>query len=400
MPRRTPISSLPLPGGMAGHEQSEMNCGQIVADMDSTLESLGAAEQKPRLDPVGRAQAVQQVDPRLVSVVIQGPLYRQLAPGCGIVACIASIHRHLPGAEVIVSTWHDEDIAGLDVDRVVLSDDPGSMRDYSGNVLNTNRQLVSTLAGIEASTRPYVMKFRSDHCLTSSTLASIGNYDRTPDHGRLFSAPITVTNLFIRNPARCPMLWHMSDLCQFGRREDMLVFWKHPIFKHEELFNPVPKWSPFGNYLGYSAMKMNPEQSYMIGVLRRHGLDVHLSHPCEITAAALDLWESVLCSDFRVLEWKAAGVNYPERFMNTGFSLRTIYSVKDIAAVAMLSPAGRRGRRLRVWVNQYLLGCLTPTWWISFASLVLFALSPTLAKRARGIWRRVRRIQHPSPEKA
>lgn len=343
---------------------------------------------------------MQRVDPRYISVVIQGPLYRQLAPRRGIEACIASIRRHLPGAEVIVSTWPDEDIGGLDADRVVLSEDPGSMRDCSGNVLNTNRQLVSSLAGIEAATRPYVMKFRSDHCLTSSTFASIGNYDRAPAHGRLFSAPITVTNLFIRDPARFPMLWHLSDLCQFGKREDMLVLWGQPLFTREELFNPAPNWNPFGNYLGYSAIRMNTEQSYMIGVLRRHGLDVRLSQPCQISSAALDLWESVLCSDFRVLEWRSAGVDFPERFMNTGPSLKTVYSVRDIAAVATLDSAGRRRRRVRVWANQYLLNCFRPTWWVSFASLVLFALSPTLAKRVRAIRRRGRRIQHPSPEKA
>ncbi|MBN0764807.1 WavE lipopolysaccharide synthesis, partial [Pseudomonas aeruginosa] len=49
-----------------------------------------------------------QVPSELISVVIQGPLHRSLAPTRGIDACVASVRKHLPHAEIIVSTWADE----------------------------------------------------------------------------------------------------------------------------------------------------------------------------------------------------------------------------------------------------------------------------------------------------
>ena len=343
---------------------------------------------------------MQRIDPCLISVVIQGPLYRELAPARGIEACIASIRRHLPGAEVIVSTWQNEDISQLDAEMIIQSVDPGLMRDCTDNPLNTNRQLVSTMAGIERSTRPYVMKFRSDHCLTSRALASIGEYEATPAHGRLFSAPITITNLFIRNPALNPMNFHVSDLVQFGKREDMLVFWNHSIFSYSDLFNAKPNLNPFGNFIGFSCLKMTPEQTFMIEVLRKRGHDVGLAHPCEMRTSDLELWESVLDSDFRTLEWKESGVDFPERFKNYGVSLKSIFSVGDIKAAASLTPKGRRIRRTKVWINQYIFNCFRAYWWISLASIILFSISPKFAKRVKRSWRKVMKIQHPSPEKA
>ena len=340
------------------------------------------------------------IDPRLISVVIQGPVYRTLTPSRGIESCIASIHRHLPGAEVIVSTWPTEDISGLEAERIIQPEDPGLMRDCSGNILNTNRQLVSTLAGINASTRPYVLKFRSDHNLTSAALARVGTYAESPPHGQLFNQPITITNLFIRDPARFPMLYHISDLVGFGTREDMLRFWEQDLFHYNELFNPKPNTNPLGNFMGFSAIKLNPEQALMIGLLRKHGLAIDLDHPCQIRSPDLDLWAAVLHADFRTLDWRASGVDFPERFVKSGISLKTIIAVDDIPRIAALGPTGRRSRRLRVWVNQYLLNCLRPTWWASFASILLFSLSPSLARRVRGIWRKLRGIQHPSPEKS
>ncbi|MCF5429748.1 WavE lipopolysaccharide synthesis family protein, partial [Pseudomonas syringae] len=53
------------------------------------------------------------VDSRKISVVIQGPLYRNLSSKRNIFACIASIRTHLPDAEIIVSTWRHEDTSGV-----------------------------------------------------------------------------------------------------------------------------------------------------------------------------------------------------------------------------------------------------------------------------------------------
>ncbi|EGH46995.1 WavE lipopolysaccharide synthesis, partial [Pseudomonas syringae pv. pisi str. 1704B] len=117
------------------------------------------------------------VDPRKISVVIQGPLYRNLSSKRNIFACIASIRTYLPQAEIIVSTWRHEDTSDVKADQIVMSDDPGAFVDDAGNQININRMLLSTLCGIQSASRPYVMKMRADHNLTSAALAVIGQSD-------------------------------------------------------------------------------------------------------------------------------------------------------------------------------------------------------------------------------
>lgn len=336
--------------------------------------------------------------PELCSVVIQGPLYRALSQHRGIEACIASIRKHLPGAEIVVSTWPDEDCEGLDADVIVTSQDPGHMRDCSGSILNTNRQLVSTLAGIRASTRPYVMKFRSDHNLTSPELASIADVDQGDKC--LFTSRVTITNLFLRDPAKYPMLFHLSDLVMFGRREDMLAFWEQDQYPYEVLFNKKPYLNPFGNYLGYSAIRMIPEQAYTIGWLRKYGIQIDLDHPCQISSANLQLWEKLLHSNFTVLDWKICGVDFPERFSNPAYSTGTVYRANSIERFANLSRVGHVLRRANIWANQYLLNGFRAQWWTSLASIVLYSISPALALKVKAKWKAFNGTTHPNPEKS
>lgn len=342
---------------------------------------------------------MQKIAPEHISVVIQGPLYRQLEVDRGIEACIASIRQHLPGAQVVVSTWVGEDISGLDADIIIQSDDPGYMRDCSGNILNTNRQLVSTREGLKAATRPYAMKFRADHNLLSADLAQIGEYQSKPAHGHLFDKPVTITTLYVRNPLCYPMIYHASDLVSFGQRSDMLKIWDKELFAYEELFNAKPNLNPMGNFIGYSAIRHNPEQAFIVSLLHRQGIKAELEHPCQVNAADLALWDDVLSSDFNVINWDEAGVDFPKRFLSTRISMSTVYTANEIRALAALTPGGRRRRWVRVWLNQYVLNCLRPAWWVSSISIMLFALSPNLAKSARNCWRWTQNTKHPNPEK-
>jgi len=338
------------------------------------------------------------ISSNLISVVIQGPLYRRHGPDRGIDACIASVRRHLPDAEIITSTWAREDVDGLDTDQLVISADPGFFMDCSDNMLNTNRQLVSTLAGIKAATRPYVMKLRADLNLTTPALASIGRFqtDSTTGRQRFFKAPITLTTLFIRDPARFPMLYHLSDLAQFGRREDMLTFWDQPMFTEDMVCLSQPRRNPFGSYQGFSRIRMNPEQALMIGMLRKCGLPIHLDHSCQIRTADLDLWEDILSHDFHVLDYEAAGIDFPERLKHGLISPKVIFTAKTIRKIATHTPMQRRLRRMRVWLNQYVLCYGQMAWWISTMSSILFSISPSFAKHVRHIWRKARGSQRPS----
>lgn len=343
---------------------------------------------------------LQAVDSSQISVVIQGPLYRQLGPSRGIVACIESSRAHLPHAEIVVATWEDEDHDGIDADAVVSPADPGVLHDFNGNRHNTNRQAVSTLAGIRSATRPYILKMRSDHILCGSSMAVIGSYDPSvPEPERLLRTPITVTTLFIRNPVKVPLLFHLSDLVQFGARDDMLYFWDQELKLQDEVFNNAPYKNPIGNFVGFSAMRMTPEQCLMLGFMRKKGIDISLRHPGEISPQLVRLSEKLLSENFTVLNWEECEIDFPERFRKTGYSLKTVYQASELAEAAALSQKASYGRYRRVWLNKYVLNYGRLAWWIALASIILNLLSPEIAQKARMVMRKLRGLEHPNSDR-
>jgi hypothetical protein len=337
------------------------------------------------------------VDSANISVVIQGPLHRNLTPGRSIFSCIASIRKHLPNAEIVVSTWDHQDLSQITADQIIVSDDSGCFLDDSGNQINTNRMLSSTLAGIKAATRPYVMKLRADHNLTSAALAVIGVPEPIDSsEPRLFDTPITLTTLYIRDPGQVPMLFHVSDLVQFGTREAMMTLWDQPLLERRDVLRDRPLRNPLGNFCGYTSLRNVSEQSLMLGCMRQQGMEVSLIHPCQVSLSNLKLWDAILTCNFRVLDFREAGVDFPERFLTNVPPLRTLYSAAQIEHLYRL----RQGqthyafRMARIWLNQYVFSCLRPAWWVSLASMALFSISPTFAKTARSRWRKYWKVTH------
>lgn len=341
-----------------------------------------------------------KVDSREISVVIQGPLHRALAPARGIDSCILAVRTHLPQAEIIVSTWACEELSEIDADLVVTSQDPGSLLDFNGNRHNTNRQIVSTLTGIRASSRKYILKLRSDLILNGSQITVLGSYDAAVlPADRLLQRPITVTTLFIRNPAKVPLLFHLSDLVQFGAREDMLDFWDQSLRFQHEVFATEPYKNPIGNFVGYSAMRMTPEQCLMLGFMSKKGYDIMLKTPGEISPELVRLSEKLLAENFDVLDWETCEIDFPERFRKTGYSLKTVYTASELKAAGELDPYGRKARYRKIWLNKYVFNYGRLAWWIALASILLTAVSPDIAKTARAFMRKIRGLEHPNNDR-
>lgn len=90
-----------------------------------------------------------------ISIVVQGPVQPTITENA-----LRSIREHLPGGEIILSTWEGTDCSGLEYDLLVLNQDPGVLPPA---MLNTNRQIVSTVNGLKRVTRKYAVKFRTDN---------------------------------------------------------------------------------------------------------------------------------------------------------------------------------------------------------------------------------------------
>ena len=174
-----------------------------------------------------------------ISVVLQGPVIgtphvpaeQQLTRRCA-----ASIRRIFPAAEIVLSTWRGADVTGIEHDVLVESDDPGTVRTLAEKSVNLNRLLVSSRAGIERATRPYVLKSRTDiELLGDGFLRHPPRYPARAETGRIFSERLITWSWLTKVPQRSTVgLYHLSDMLTFGPREDVLSLWSVPLYTRSE----------------------------------------------------------------------------------------------------------------------------------------------------------------------
>ncbi len=134
-----------------------------------------------------------------------------------------------PKAEVVLSTWKDEDVEGLDYDVLVLSEDPGPNKGE-----NTNRQICSRLAGIKKASKEYVLAIRSESIINSINFTKyIDVYNCYRGKYRFLENRVIIPASY---PACRGELFHLGDWYFFGHKEDVLAIWNIP-YMDDKLFN-------------------------------------------------------------------------------------------------------------------------------------------------------------------
>lgn len=153
-----------------------------------------------------------------ISVVIQGPVFSEEE---STKKCCRSIRKVLPGAEIIFSTWENENVEGLDFDVLIRNADPGP---DEGDTRNLKRQIVSTYYGVLSSKRKYVLKMRSESIVTSR--AFVDELEKWPLHGTTNHFLLDRLVVVNTKPARVRRdMFHIIDWYFFGLKEDVLKFW-------------------------------------------------------------------------------------------------------------------------------------------------------------------------------
>lgn len=169
------------------------------------------------------------IKPADISVVVQGAVNAKLTP-----VCLRSIRKHLPGAEIILSTWQGTDVSNLDYDKLVLNDDPGDsgFRDVAKNPDNTNRQITSTINGLKQATRKYAVKLRTDFEVTGTGFLKFFDckYKRRflSRRFRLFEHRVLILYNFFDYP------FSVADFFMFGLTKDLIKMWDIPLVSPEE----------------------------------------------------------------------------------------------------------------------------------------------------------------------
>lgn len=172
------------------------------------------------------------IDAPDITVVMQG----NIRPSIG--RAIHSVRQVLPGARLILSTFDLEApqrYAGF-VDEVVLSKDPGGMppsvKANQAEPNNTNRQLVSSQAGLARVTTPYALKMRTDCALHDiGFIRLLQQYSQADSECRRLVA----SSFYTRHPhGLACYLFHISDWFIFGTSERVRQFFSSPLVSLDE----------------------------------------------------------------------------------------------------------------------------------------------------------------------
>lgn len=163
-----------------------------------------------------------------ISVVVQGAI---VSKGNITINVCESIRKFLPKAEIVLSTWKGCDTSNIDYDILIENEDPGNLDSYyNGHEVspvanNFNRQLVSTVNGIKASRRKFVMKLRSDSMLVGAYFLKIYNeYDECAEKIACFE-PRNPWGNFRDQLSLCDF-WFFSSKC------NLLELWDIELYRN------------------------------------------------------------------------------------------------------------------------------------------------------------------------
>ncbi len=250
-----------------------------------------------------------EIASRDISIVVQGPVVGRAddPPAKRFTRrCLESLRRHLAGAEIVLSTYKNSVTDGLSYDVLVESDDPGGH--IQNDVLrvwnNGNRQIVTTRAGLDNASRPFVAKFRGDMIMTGSRwLEYVGKFPRRASEWCVLEERLLACTVYARNP-QSPYCFpfHPSDWFFFGRRKDLLDLWDvslQPEPETSRYYENRPR--PDRDVIESNLMRYTPEQYLWVTFLRKHG-EIKFDHCHDYSGDAVRLTELTFANNLVLLE--------------------------------------------------------------------------------------------------
>lgn len=232
-----------------------------------------------------------------ISVVVQGPIDK-----LHTAKCLKNIRKKLPGAKIVLSTWEDSEVEGLEYDTIVYSKDPGPS--FVGSfVNNVNRQIVSTKNGLDAVNTKYAIKIRSDIMLHSNKFLNyFDKFNNKSEEFNIFEKRIITyiyTTKFIFFGEAAP--FHVGDWFYFGLASDLRKLFDIPIQNNEE-DEYFGKGFPDHQYVAYRApFRYHPEQYIGYHALKAAHPEVKFEHRYDISDKIIATSRKFFANNFIVL---------------------------------------------------------------------------------------------------
>lgn len=248
------------------------------------------------------------IESKNISVVIQGAASRET------IILIRSIRKYLPESEIVLSTWKGSELNDFDCDKLILNEDPGAISAVFDKTrpYNLNRQIVSTRNGICVSTRPYVLKLRSDMELKGSGFLAFWDQYQKRDQQYVFAKhKIIIPALYTikgeySNGKFHPTPFHISDWFAFGTKADIAALFSVPLVDAKEfsryfVYHPKPREYNIP-WLNERYWRFPPEQYFGVCYARKWNANLNFSSCLSYDEVDFNASERFLVNNFIVLE--------------------------------------------------------------------------------------------------
>ena len=233
-----------------------------------------------------------------ISFIVQGPVINTEA--ITTIQVVDSIRFFYPSAEIILSTWENENTTGIGYDKIVINKDPGCFQRNDGLLINVNRQIVSTYEGLKVAENNFVVKLRTDTKIISNGIFEVLSKLK---EAKLFDNYVAVSELFTRDPFKINLLFHPSDLIYIGYQNDLLKLFSIKLASKDDMLNKN------GNSI------ICPEQYIWLRyLLDHHNLNFFLNKSTSFRNIFLS--EKLLHSNFMIFNSKTLGIDFTEKIKN------------------------------------------------------------------------------------
>lgn len=225
-----------------------------------------------------------------ISFCIQGPIVATTNDA------IKKIKELFPESTVIVSTVADINFPVCGADKVIVSEDPGNFKIAQSLPIfnNVNRQIVSTLSGINHVKTRFCFKLRADFFITGRDFLNyVDRFEDCEPEYKVFHNKVLACCYYTRNSHSSSLPFHVSDFAFFGLTEDVRKIFDIPLMPVNEVV-----WGSSGYNRYY------PEQYLFINLLRKNGHIINCDFRDDYTIENATATERYIASNFVLLDYK------------------------------------------------------------------------------------------------
>lgn len=256
---------------------------------------------------------MKKISSKDLSVVVQGKNIATHTKNC-----FDSLRKNFPYAEIIFSTYEDENVADLDFDILVTSADPKATLLCENTYNNINRILTTTKAGLEKVSRKYCLKIRSDLFFDNDKLLSdiAANFPYREkkfcvfENRVIFYALWTRKFEYVADKYRILTPFYLSDWLCFGLTNDIKLYFNHiPLTDepHFSKFFKIPQ-NNMHNCEGMMSWQFPPEQYFASSFFKHYFNDADMKSLQDFSINKMEISRRIFASNVIVCGYKECGV--------------------------------------------------------------------------------------------